>query len=125
MPIEVLVTTQYADPYIPWLMDAEDGLFVLTRPGLAVAIGLIFLYSLVNALGVRLLARLNNVLVWWKLTVIVLVIVGTGRVGVPSRQSDRGRWVRPGRVRGGVLGNPGGGCRVRLSGVPQRGRVRG
>ncbi len=75
VPIEVLATTQYADPYIPWLMDVEDGLYVLTGPGLAVALGLMFLYSLVNVLGVRLLARLNNVLVWWKLAVIVLVVV--------------------------------------------------
>ncbi|HEX2131222.1 MAG TPA: APC family permease [Actinophytocola sp.] len=74
-PIEVLATTQYADPYIPWLMDSEDGVFVLTGPGLAVAVVLMFLYSLVNVLGVRLFARLNNALVWWKLAVIALVVV--------------------------------------------------
>lgn len=74
-PIEVLATTQYADPYIPWLMDSADGVFVLTGPGLLVAIGLMFVYSLVNVLGVKMLARLNNVLVWWKLAVIALVVV--------------------------------------------------
>lgn len=74
-PIEVLATTQYADPYIPWLMDTQDGLYVLTPPGLAVAVVLMAVYSVVNVLGVRLLARLNNVLVWWKLAVIALVIV--------------------------------------------------
>ena len=74
-PIEVLATTQYADPYIPWLMDSVDGVFVLTAPGLAVAVVLMALYSVVNVLGVRLLTRLNNVLVWWKLAVIALVIV--------------------------------------------------
>lgn len=74
-PIEVLATTQYADPYIPWLMDTQDGLYVLTPPGLAVAVVLMAVYSVVNVLGVRLLTRLNNVLVWWKLAVIALVIV--------------------------------------------------
>ncbi|MDN5748275.1 MAG: APC family permease [Pseudonocardia sp.] len=74
-PIEVLATTQYADPYIPWLMDTKDGVFVLTGPGLAVAIALMAVYSVVNVLGVQLLTKLNNVLVWWKLAVIALVIV--------------------------------------------------
>lgn len=74
-PIEVLATTQYADPYIPWLMESDDGVFVLTGPGLAVAIALMFVYSLVNVLGVKLLTRLNNALVWWKLAVIALVVV--------------------------------------------------
>lgn len=74
-PIEVLATTQYADPYIPWLMESDGGVFVLTGPGLAVAIALMFVYSLVNVLGVKLLTRLNNALVWWKLAVIALVVV--------------------------------------------------
>ncbi|MFI7674188.1 APC family permease [Actinophytocola sp. NPDC049390] len=74
-PIEVLATTQYADPYLPWLMDSRDGVFVLTGPGLAVAIALMFVYSLVNLMGVKLFARMNNVLVWWKIGVIALVVV--------------------------------------------------
>ncbi|MGH3466298.1 MAG: APC family permease, partial [Thermocrispum sp.] len=74
-PIEVLATIQYADPYLPWLMDRSDGVFVLTGLGLVIAVALMFLYSLINVLGVRLFARLNNVLVWWKLGVIALVVV--------------------------------------------------
>ncbi|MGH3914286.1 MAG: APC family permease [Pseudonocardiaceae bacterium] len=74
-PIEVLATTQYADPYIPWLMDSPGGVFVLTGSGLLVAVALMFLYSLVNVLGVKLLTRLNNVLVWWKLAVIAVVVI--------------------------------------------------
>jgi amino acid transporter len=74
-PIEVLASTQYADPYLPWLMDKHGDVFVLTGPGLAVAIVLMAIYSVVNVLGVRLLTRLNNVLVWWKLVVIAIVIV--------------------------------------------------
>lgn len=74
-PIEVLATTQYADPYIPWLMDEQEGVFVLTGPGLVVGVAMMFLYSLINVLGVKLFARFNNVLVWWKLAVIVLVVI--------------------------------------------------
>lgn len=74
-PIEVLATTQYADPYIDWLMYKEEDVYILTGWGLVVAVGLMFVYSLINVLGVKLFARLNNVLVWWKLAVIALVVV--------------------------------------------------
>lgn len=74
-PIEVLATIQYAEPYIPWLMQEVAGVFVLTLPGGAVAVALMFVYSLINLMGVRLFAQFNNVLVWWKLAVIALLIV--------------------------------------------------
>jgi amino acid transporter len=74
-PIEVLASIQYANPYLPWLMTAQDGVFVLTGAGLIVAMALMAIYSVVNVLGVRMLTRLNNVLVWWKLAVIAVVIV--------------------------------------------------
>lgn len=74
-PVEVLATVQYALPYAPWLMRMVDGVPVLTAAGGAVSVALIFLYSLVNIMGVKLFARFNNVLVWWKLAVIALTIV--------------------------------------------------
>lgn len=73
-PVEVLATTQYADPYIPWLMREEAGVFLLTGPGTVVAVGLMFLYSLVNIMGVKVFAQFNNVLVWWKLAVIAVLV---------------------------------------------------
>lgn len=79
-PVEVLASIQYAEPYLPWLMDkatASDGtsVFVLTGWGTVVAVALMFIYSLINLMGVKLFAQFNNVLVWWKLAVIALVIV--------------------------------------------------
>ncbi|HET7327685.1 MAG TPA: APC family permease [Nocardioidaceae bacterium] len=79
-PVEVLATIQYALPYLPWLMDtatSADGseVPVLTLAGGAVAVALMFVYSLVNIMGVKLFAQFNNVLVWWKLAVIALVVV--------------------------------------------------
>ncbi|MGH3367229.1 MAG: APC family permease [Nocardioidaceae bacterium] len=74
-PVEVLATTQYADPYIGWLMYPQGEIYLLTGPGAAVAIALMFLYSLVNVLGVKVFAQFNNVLVWWKLAVIAVLIV--------------------------------------------------
>jgi amino acid transporter len=74
-PVEVLASLQYADPYIGWLMYPVGDVYLLTGPGTVVAVALMFLYSLVNVLGVKLFAQFNNVLVWWKLAVIAVLIV--------------------------------------------------
>lgn len=74
-PIEVEAVTQYATTYLPWLQIENNGTPVLTGPGLAVSVGLMALFTLINFLGVRWFARINNVLVWWKLAVIALVVV--------------------------------------------------
>ena len=73
--IEVLAALQYSTSYLPWLEEIQDGSPVLTRAGFLVAIGLLFLFSLINVVGIRWFARLNNALVWWKLAITILVIV--------------------------------------------------
>ena len=75
-PIEVLAVVQYATNYLPWLehLDAS-GEPTLTGAGTAVSVALLALFVLVNFFGVRWFARINNVLVWWKLAIIALVIV--------------------------------------------------
>jgi amino acid transporter len=47
----------------------------LTPVGIVVALVLLALFCIINAIGVRFFAQVNNVLVWWKLAVIVLVII--------------------------------------------------
>lgn len=75
-PIEVLATAQYASPYLPWLGSSQEGVFVLSTPwGYIAGVVLMFLYSLINILGVKAFARFNNVLVWYKLAVIILVVL--------------------------------------------------
>jgi amino acid transporter len=73
--IEVLAALQYSTNYLPWLQRLDDGVPVLTMPGFLVAIAMLALFSFVNVIGIRWFARLNNALVWWKLAVIVLVVV--------------------------------------------------
>lgn len=74
--IEVMAALQYANNYIPWLQRlGKYGSPVLTGPGLAVAIGLLAVFSLVNVFGIRWFSKLNSALVWWKLGIISLVIV--------------------------------------------------
>ncbi len=74
-PIEVLAALQYANNYIPNLQHLVDGVPVLTGFGLVAATVLMFLFSLINVIGIRWFARLNNALVWWKIAVIVIVVV--------------------------------------------------
>ncbi len=73
--IEVLAALQYSTNYVPWLQHLQDGVPVLTPAGFAVAVAMLGLFSLVNVIGIRWFARLNNALVWWKLFIIVVVIV--------------------------------------------------
>ncbi|MDX3191793.1 APC family permease [Streptomyces sp. MN03-5084-2B] len=75
-PIEVLAVVQYATNYLPWLehLDAT-GEPTLTGAGTVISIALLALFVLVNFFGVRWFARINNVLVWWKLAIIAVVII--------------------------------------------------
>lgn len=74
-PIEVLATMGYAQYYFPDLMYQASGVSVLTPQGIVVSVILMFIYSLINVLAVKAFAYFNNVLVWWKLGMIVLVVV--------------------------------------------------
>ncbi len=72
--IEVLAALQYSTNYLPWLQRLQDGVPVLTPAGFAVAVAMLALFSLINVIGIRWFARLNNAVVWWKLAVIVLTV---------------------------------------------------
>ena len=75
-PIEVEGAIQYATSYLPWLTKTSAGTQVLTWPGgYLVAVAGMFVFSLINLIGIRWFARLNNVIVWWKLAIITIAIV--------------------------------------------------
>lgn len=71
-PVEVSAVLTYASSYVSWL---ENSNTTLTPAGILVAVILMAIFVGINFLGVRWFARINNVLVWWKLFMIVLVIV--------------------------------------------------
>ncbi|MBO0812485.1 MAG: APC family permease [Microlunatus sp.] len=76
--IEVEGALQYATKFAPFTRaQTVNGAttHTLTGLGLVVAIVLMAIFVVVNYLGVRLFAAINTVLVWWKLLVIVMVIV--------------------------------------------------
>jgi amino acid transporter len=78
-PIEVEAALQYGTKYAPFTRahTLADGSSVHTLTGLGytVAVLLMALFVVVNYYGIRWFARINNVLVWWKLAIISLVII--------------------------------------------------
>ncbi len=75
-PIEVEGAVQYASSYLPWLVKTTAGTPTLSWPGgyLIAAAGML-LFSFINLVGIRWFARLNNVIVWWKLAIITIAIL--------------------------------------------------
>ncbi len=78
-PIEVEGALQYATKYAPFTKEhtvsGGETVHTLTALGFGVAVVGMALFVLVNYFGIRWFARVNNVAVWWKLGVIILVIV--------------------------------------------------
>jgi amino acid transporter len=77
-PIEVEGALQYATRYAPFTHKHTVGgetTHTLTGLGYALAVVGLALFVIINYYGIRWFATLNNVAVWWKLGVIVLVVV--------------------------------------------------
>ncbi|MEJ5943743.1 APC family permease [Pseudokineococcus basanitobsidens] len=77
-PIEVEGALQYATQYAPFTRQhTVDGEIVHTLTGLGYGTAVVAMAAFValNYVGVRWFARVNNVLVWWKLGIITLVVV--------------------------------------------------
>src|ERR1700754_4964711 len=71
-PIEVEAALSYLDHLWPGLVNTSGA---LTGRGLAIAIVLIALFTVVNILGVRWLAESNRVTMLWKIAVPVLTVI--------------------------------------------------
>lgn len=74
-PVETVASLNYlSSNWWPGLVHkASNGQDILTGKGIVVAIGFILVFTLVNMVGVKLLAEGNNLLVMWK----ILVPLGT------------------------------------------------
>jgi len=77
-PIEVEGALQYATKYAPFTVKhtvSGETVHTLTGLGYVVAVLAMAVFVVINYVGIRYFARINNVLVWWKLGIIMLVIV--------------------------------------------------
>jgi len=77
-PIEVEGALQYATKWAPFTKEHQKGgetVHTLTGLGYFVAVLAMAFFVVINYYGIRWFARVNNVAVWWKLSVIALAIV--------------------------------------------------
>ncbi len=72
-PIECFAFMQYASFYWPSIYDAKTS--NVTGVGFVLTIVLMAIFTAVNFLAMRIFARVNNVLTWWKVAVPILAII--------------------------------------------------
>jgi amino acid transporter len=72
-PIECFAFMQYASYYWPSIYDADKK--NVTGVGFILTIILMAVFVAVNFLAMRIFARVNNVITWWKVAVPVLAII--------------------------------------------------
>src|SRR5919202_1439650 len=89
-PIEVEAALQYLTHYFPFLTSTAAGVTVLTGTGIVVSVILMFVFTIINLVGIRLLTESNNIVMIWKtaipfLAVFVLIIISfNGSTFTPS-----------------------------------------
>ena len=74
-PLEVTALVEYSADLLPLLTTTANGEKELSGYGLMVAIPLLFLLVVLNMLGVKLLAKLNQPMAIWKLAIPVITII--------------------------------------------------
>ena len=72
-PIECFAVMQYASYYWPGLYNPAKG--VTTTSGFLWTVLLMAVFTMFNFLAVRLFARVNNTITWWKVAIPVLTII--------------------------------------------------
>jgi len=73
-PIEVEATLRYLTLYAPWLFETTQAQR-LSLPGAFAALGLMVVFVVLNALGVRLFTMINTSITWLKI-IVPLIITG-------------------------------------------------
>jgi amino acid transporter len=73
-PIEVLAALQYLTHYFPFLTNTTGGVTVLTGTGIVISIMLMAVFTIINLIGIRLLAESNNIIMIWKVAIPFLAV---------------------------------------------------
>jgi amino acid transporter len=107
-PIEVLAAIQYASTW-GFAHSWYNGT-TLHGAGIPVAIALMFVFTAINLIGVRWLARVNNALTWWKVIIPVGTIIVLFASGIHGSNftSGGGFFVHGAAFKSIVLALPGG-----------------
>jgi amino acid transporter len=122
-PIECYAFVTYASYYWPGLFDAKTE--KITGAGLWVTVVLMAVFTAVNFLAMRLFARVNNVITWWKVAVPVLAIIVLLFKFTPSNFTAGGIGLFPGGIRGLTAALPLSGIIFAYSGFEQADQLAG
>jgi amino acid transporter len=119
-PIEVLAAIQYASSYSfagSWLKANGE----LSGTGILVAVILMVIFAAVNLIGIRWLARVNNVLTTWKviLPVLAIVVLMTTHFHSGNFSADGGFFVKGAAFKDILIAVPNGGIVFALLGFEQ------
>jgi amino acid transporter len=122
-PIECYAFVTYASYYWPGLFNAETD--KITGAGLWVTVGLMAVFTAVNFLAMRIFARVNNVITWWKVAVPVLAIIVLFTKFKASNFTAGGVGLFPGGIRGLTAALPLSGIIFAYSGFEQADQLAG
>jgi amino acid transporter len=122
-PIECYAFVTYASYYWPGLFDAKTE--KITGAGLWVTVGLMAVFTAVNFLAMRLFARVNNVITWWKVAVPVLAIIVLLFKFKPGNFTAGGIGLFPGGIKGLTAALPLSGIIFAYSGFEQADQLAG
>jgi amino acid transporter len=122
-PIECYAFVTYASYYWPGLFDAKTE--KITGAGLWVCVGLMAVFTAVNFLAMRIFARVNNTITWWKVAVPVLAIIVLLFKFKPGNFTAAGIGLFPGGIRGLTAALPLSGIIFAYSGFEQADQLAG
>jgi len=122
-PIECYAFVTYASYYWPGLFNADKD--KITGAGLVVTVVLMAVFTAINFLAMRIFARVNNVVTWWKVAVPVLAIIVLLFQFKPGNFTAAGIGLFPGGIRGLTAALPLSGIIFAYSGFEQADQLAG
>ena len=122
-PIECYAFVTYASYYWPSLYDVDAD--KITGRGLVVTVVLMAVFTAINFLAMRIFARVNNVVTWWKVAVPVLAIIVLLFKFQPSNFTAAGIGLFPGGIKGLTAALPLSGIIFAYSGFEQADQLAG
>jgi amino acid transporter len=122
-PIECYAFVQYASYYWHGLFNATTG--KITGEGLVVTVVLMAVFTAVNFLAMRIFARVNNTVTWWKVAIPVLAIIVLLFKFHPANFTAGGAGFMPGGIKGLTAALPLAGIIFAYSGFEQADQLAG
>src|SRR5215468_12305217 len=122
-PVECFAFMNYASYYWPSIYDHKTG--NVTGAGFILTIVLMAVFVAVNFLAMRIFARVNNVITWWKVAVPVLAIIVLLFKFKPGNFTAGGIGLFPGGIKGLTAALPLSGIIFAYSGFEQADQLAG